>query len=199
MPKGIANLFSKLPNLELLKKIEFFLNTKGIRLELPETNKVQVWTSEGEMIQVEKEELLERTVDISNYLIQFWWPQKDDISIKIVREGQMCVCDIYLDGLNEYQSADILDLLILMTQHSFETVGFVFDREELSSEFEWISFFSSKEYLDSNNLEQCGLKIYKEYEIKDGNIEQIKEFKRNYVYVAIPNRENGTVILYLLC
>jgi len=40
----------------------------------------------------------------------------------------------------------ILDLLIIMTLQRFEIVGFVIDREELVSEFEWNKFFSNKEY-----------------------------------------------------
>ena len=60
MPSGIAILFSILPSIELLKRIEVLLISKGIRLELPETNKMQVWTSEGEMLKVEKTELLEK-------------------------------------------------------------------------------------------------------------------------------------------
>jgi len=32
---------------------------------LPNTNKVQVWTTEGEMLNIEKKELLQNTSDIS--------------------------------------------------------------------------------------------------------------------------------------
>lgn len=199
MPRGIANLFSILPSIELFKRIEVILNAKGIRLEFPKTNKVQVWTSDGEMLQVEKEELYKKSTDISNYLIQFWWPQMDDISIKLACEGQLCVCDIYLDGLSESQFGDVLDLLISVTMQSFETVGFVVDRRELSSEFKWTKFFTSKEQLESHYLEQYGLKVYKEYELKDGNREQLKGYDSDYVYVAIQNREKGKIILYLLC
>jgi len=39
-----------------------------------------------------------------------------------------------------------------MTLQRFEIVGFVIDREELVSEFEWNKFFSNKEYLDSHYL-----------------------------------------------
>lgn len=198
MPSGIAKLFSILPSIELFKRIEIVLSNKGIRIELPETNKVQVWTSEGEMLQVEKEELLKESKDISNYLIQFWWSQMDDISIKLVREGQLCVCNIYLDGLDESQSGDILDLLVSMTIHSSENVGFIFDRKELSSELDWARFFNSKEYLGSRPLEQCSLKVYKKYKLNDDNREQLIGFERDYVYVAIPNRESGTITIYLL-
>lgn len=83
MPRGSASLFSTQQNIEMFKQIENLFNTKGIGLELPETNKVQVWTMEGEMLQIEKRELLQKSSDISNYLIQFWWPQKDDVSINI--------------------------------------------------------------------------------------------------------------------
>lgn len=198
MPRGIANLFSILPSIELLQIIEVLLNTKEIKLELPKSNKVQVWSSDGEMLQVEKEELYKKSTDLSNYLIQFWWPQMDDISIKLAYEGQLCVCDIYLDGLSESQFEDILDLLISVTMQSFETVGFVVDRRELSSEFEWTRFFTRKEQLESHYLEQYGLKVYKEYEIKDGNRDQLKDYGSDYVYVVLPNREKGKIILYLL-
>jgi len=65
--------------------------------------KVQVWTTEGEMLNIEKKELLQNTSDISDYLIQFWWPQMDDVAIKLTCQGYLCVCDIYLDGLDESQ------------------------------------------------------------------------------------------------
>jgi len=198
MPSGIANLFSILPSIELLKRIEVLLNTKEIRLELPESNKVQVWTTEGEMLQVEKEELFRKSTDISNYLIQFWWPQMDDVSMKLVHEGQLCACYIYLDGLNECQCRDILDLLISITLHSVETVGFVIDRTELCSEFEWARFFRDKEYLDNRNLDQYGLRVCKKYELNEVNKEQLKGFETNYVYIAIPKPEKGTIDLYLL-
>jgi len=58
-------------NIDMFKQIEVLFNTKGIRLELPNTNKVQVWTTEGEMLNIEKKELLQNTSDISDYLIQF--------------------------------------------------------------------------------------------------------------------------------
>jgi len=54
---------------------------------LPNTNKVQVWTTEGEMLNIEKKELLQNTSDISDYLIQFWWPQMDDVAIKLTCQG----------------------------------------------------------------------------------------------------------------
>jgi len=49
--------------------------------------------------------------------------------------------------------------------------------------------FSNKEYLDSHYLELCGLKIFKKYELKEYKTEQLIDFKRDCVYVAIPNRE----------
>jgi len=167
MPRGVASVFSTLQNIDMFKQIEVLFNTKGIRLELPNTNKVQVWTTEGEMLNIEKKELLQNTSDISDYLIQFWWPQMDDVAIKLTCQGYLCVCDIYLDGLDESQTKVILDLLIIMTLQRFEIVGFVIDREELVSEFEWNKFFSNKEYLDSHYLELCGLKIFKKYELKE--------------------------------
>jgi len=91
----------------------------------------------------------------------------DDVAIKLTCQGYLCVCDIYLDGLDESQTKVILDLLIIMTLQRFEIVGFVIDREELVSEFEWNKFFSNKEYLDSHYLELCGLKIFKKYELKE--------------------------------
>ncbi|ADU75672.1 MULTISPECIES: hypothetical protein [Acetivibrio] len=199
MPRGVASVFSTLQNIDMFKQIEVLFNTKGIRLELPNTNKVQVWTTEGEMLNIEKKELLQNTSDISDYLIQFWWPQMDDVAIKLTCQGYLCVCDIYLDGLDESQTKVILDLLIIMTLQRFEIVGFVIDREELVSEFEWNKFFSNKEYLDSHYLELCGLKIFKKYELKEYKTEQLIDFKRDCVYVAIPNRERSTITLYLLC
>lgn len=199
MPRGVASVFSTLQNIDMFKQIEVLFNTKGIRLELPNTNKVQVWTTEGEMLNIEKKELLQNTSDISDYLIQFWWPQMDDVAIKLTCQGYLCVCDIYLDGLDESQTKAILDLLIIMTLQRFEIVGFVIDREELVSEFEWNKFFSNKEYLDSHYLELCGLKIFKKYELKEYKTEQLIDFKRDCVYVAIPNRERSTITLYLLC
>jgi len=160
MPRGVASVFSTLQNIDMFNQIEVLFNTKGIRLELPNANKVQVWTTEGEMLNIEKKELLQNTSDISDYLIQFWWPQMDDVAIKLTCQGYLCVCDIYLDGLDESQTKVILDLLIIMTLQRFEIVGFVIDREELVSELEWNRFFSNKEYLDSHYLELCGLKIY---------------------------------------
>ena len=77
MPRGVASVFSTLQNIDMFKQIEVLFNTKGIRLELPNTNKVQVWTTEGEMLNIEKKELLQNTSDISDYLIKFWWPQMD--------------------------------------------------------------------------------------------------------------------------
>ncbi|GEM_PF-2600554 len=198
MPRGSASLFSTQQNIEMFKQIENLFNTKGIGLELPETNKVQVWTMEGEMLQIEKRELLQKSSDISNYLIQFWWPQKDDVSINIINQGHLCVCNIYLDGLDESQCKDILDLLIDITLHSYETLGFVIDREELSSEIERIRFFSNKEYMDSYFLDLCGLKILKKYEIRDYKTRDLKGFKRDCVYVAVPNRDRSTITLYLL-
>ena len=198
MPRGVASVFSTLQNIDMFKQIEVLFNTKGIRLELPNTNKVQVWTTEGEMLNIEKKELLQNTSDISDYLIQFWWPQMDDVAIKLTCQGYLCVCDIYLDGLDESQTKVILDLLIIMTLQRFEIVGFVIDREELVSEFEWNKFFSNKEYLDSHYLELCGLKIFKKYELKEYKTEQLIDFKRDCVYVAIPNRQRSTITLYLL-
>ncbi|ODM24764.1 hypothetical protein [Acetivibrio mesophilus] len=199
MPRGVASVFSTLQNIDMFKQIEVLFNTKGIRLELPNANKVQVWTTEGEMLNIEKKELLQNTSDISDYLIQFWWPQMDDVAIKLTCQGYLCVCDIYLDGLDESQTKVILDLLIIMTLQRFEIVGFVIDREELVSELEWNRFFSNKEYLDSHYLELCGLKIFKKYELKEYKTEQLIDFKRDCVYVAIPNRERSTITLYLLC
>jgi len=199
MPRGVASVFSTLQNIDMFNQIEVLFNTKGIRLELPNANKVQVWTTEGEMLNIEKKELLQNTSDISDYLIQFWWPQMDDVAIKLTCQGYLCVCDIYLDGLDESQTKVILDLLIIMTLQRFEIVGFVIDREELVSELEWNRFFSNKEYLDSHYLELCGLKIFKKYELKEYKTEQLIDFKRDCVYVAIPNRERSTITLYLLC
>jgi len=117
MPRGVASVFSTLQNIDMFKQIEVLFNTKG-----------QVWTTEGEMLNIEKKELLQNTSDISDYLIQFWWPQMDDVAIKLTCQGYLCVCDIYLDGLDESQTKVILDLLIIMTLQRFEIVGFVIDR-----------------------------------------------------------------------
>jgi len=68
----------------------------------------------------------------------------DDVAIKLTCQGYLCVCDIYLDGLDESQTKVILDLLIIMTLQRFEIVGFVIDREELVSEFEWNKFLVTK-------------------------------------------------------
>jgi len=197
MPKGIAGLFSTLHVNEMFMQIETFLNTKDLRLELPETNKVQVWTTEGEMLHIEKQALLQNSTDLSSYLIQFWWPQMDDISIKLVPQGHLCECDIYLDGLDKNQTKDILDILIGIALHSRETVGFFMDREELASGYDWSSFF--KEYSDSSDIKLFGLKLFKKYEIKVYNAEQLKGIERDCVYVAIPGHNRGIITLYLLC
>lgn len=198
MPRGIANLFSTLPTIDLLKRVENHLNREGITIEIPETSKVQVWTSEGDMLQIEKTELLSKDSEISNYLIQFWWPEKDDISIKLFREGHLCVCDIYLDGLNDSQFRDITDVLITMTQDSSENFGFVIDKYERTSDFDWTGFYVSNKFINKHKLEECGLSLYMEYEIGTDHKKFLKDLKQDYVYIGFLNCEKRKLVLYIL-
>jgi len=68
----------------------------------------------------------------------------DDVAIKLTCQGYLCVCDIYLDGLDESQTKVILDLLIIMTLQRFEIVGFVIDREELVQNSNGTNFLVTK-------------------------------------------------------
>ena len=83
MARSFALLYTILTDRELFWFVKEELGKYNIKLEVPNTDKVQMWSSEGEMVSIHKKEFFSILPNINKYLIQFWWSELNDLSIQI--------------------------------------------------------------------------------------------------------------------
>ncbi len=201
MPRGVAYLYTTASEEEIFINIERIFRLNGISLEYPDTNKVQLWDEEGEMIQIEKEELVKILPKISDYLIQFWWADKQEISMKIHSEDHLSEVCLYLDGLEDLHLKDVLYSLVNMIFESnigSKVQGFVVDREEQTIDYDWHLFFTDEKILIDSLENSLDLEVY-ERKILSKSLEFTSEgFSKDVVFVAKRKEESDEFTICLL-
>lgn len=184
MARSFALLYTILTDRELFWFVKEELGKYNIKLEVPNTDKVQMWSSEGEMVSIHKKEFFSILPNINKYLIQFWWSELNDLSIQINHYANLSECIFYLDGLDEKQFRDIFKVLRLIASNSLKRdmiKGFVVDRYKFTLDFDWANFFMTDEVFLELPMKYCALSMYKELDMYTDNIKEdnIYFVKRN--------------------
>jgi hypothetical protein len=188
MPKGSAYLYTTTSKERLFKNIRECFEGIGIQLEYPGTHKVQMWDLNGDMVQIDADRIDLFFPVIDDYLVQFWWREKEDISLRINCGQYLNEVCLYLDGLDNSQLNQIgyvLGVLTIDSNISGEIAGFVVDRHELTSEFNWYDFFSSATRSIDFLERTTNFRVIEAFWTQKDERLQINEVDENNVYIAI--------------
>ena len=142
MPRGFVEIYAKQTTTDLFFCIEKMLKSGGFFIEHPDTKLVQIWNAEGDMIEMDRSEILLHVQQ--NELIIFWNNHYNDISV-IFNQNSVV---LFLDGFDTKETEGLFNLILTFTllENNCNFDGFVFDRSEMVENIDW------SEHLQSGKL-----------------------------------------------
>ncbi|MCL5058254.1 MAG: hypothetical protein M1130_09765 [Actinobacteria bacterium] len=143
MSDGLAFLYSTLSRDKIFHKMEQQIKQKGIKLEYPINNLVQIWNEEGEYQRLSRVNFLEKLVSNNKISFQWWWNEEDDLYCRIRSVDGYTSFELGLDGVNRNQILNVVKLFfsILGDRLKEDVIGFVIDRNAYTEEYDWDTFF----------------------------------------------------------
>ncbi|MBN3755503.1 hypothetical protein G3N95_21345 [Paraburkholderia sp. Tr-20389] len=101
------------------------IDSAGLTIKNPETDKITSWSDEGEQVVTASERILPKINSGELTNVQFWSSSSDDMFVSWSRDGCLSTFSLHLDGVDVTQSVAVASKLIegLLTKYTSKQIA----------------------------------------------------------------------------
>jgi len=182
---GHIILYSFDSNVELYQFVENTLSEGGFHLNHPVTNLLYVWTEEGDLIHIDREEAIHR-LNAEGALLSFWDKDCNDLGVVLYRDSDMLnTVSVTIDGLDSDVCFSILSMLTSSLFKKSSINGLLFDRRDNVEDYDWKDVFENGVTVKEFTGKFDCINIISERILQQSDELDVNKFDVENVYVGV--------------